>query len=100
MGGALGVGAASLMSKKPSYSYAFDAHSNMAVEKPATPESPEPVETKDGGAGTTGNAGMEAEREKERQQALLRRNQAQDIFTSGLGAGGLAQTAKKTLLGG
>jgi hypothetical protein len=43
---------------------------------------------------------MEEAREREKREAALRRRQAQEIFTSGLGAAGLAGTSKKTLLGG
>jgi hypothetical protein len=42
---------------------------------------------------------MESERRKERQEAARRRQQGRELFTSGLGASGLAETAKKTLLG-
>lgn len=98
LGGALlGIGMAG-MSKKPSYSMASDVHSSMTPSKPETPEAPTPVET--GPGDSTQNAGMEAEREKEKQQAAWRQQQAQEVFTSGLGATGLAETSKKSLLGG
>ena len=98
-GSLLGLGAASLMSKKSGHSTAAETHSNMAAVRPSVPEPPVPAETGDD-ASTTQNALMEEAREKEKQAALLRQQQAREIFTSGLGAGGLAQTAKKTLLGG
>ncbi len=45
------------------------------------------------------NAGMEAERERERRRAAVRRHQGRETFTSGLGASGLAYTSTKTLSG-
>ena len=95
---ALGVGAAAL-GKKKNMSYASEVHSTMTPNKPETPEAPStPTETTTGAS--TDNSLMEAERERERQRAALRQQQAQEIFTSGLGASGLAETSKKTLLGG
>lgn len=94
----LGVGAAA-MTKKPSFSMPTTVHSNMAPAAPETPTTP-PTSTTASDTGVTENALMEAERERERQQALLRQQQAQEIFTSGLGADGTATTAKKNLLGG
>lgn len=96
LGGAiLGMGASS-MKQTRSYSYASDVHSSMAGTRPAVPEAPETAAA-DGGQS---NALMEAEREKERRQAAMRQRQAQEVFTGGLGAAGMADTAKKTLLGG
>ena len=94
-GGLLSIGASSMASKKQSYAASFG--STAVAAAPEAPTAPNPTAT-DGSA--TENALMEAEREKERQAALLRRQQAPEVFTSGLGAGGLAQTARKTLLGG
>ncbi len=104
VGGALlGLGLASGMNKGGgTLQLATDVHSGMAPSKPVTPEAPVsamPVTAGDGTA-LTANALMEAEREKERQKAVLRMQQAQEVFTSGLGASGLAETAKKSLLGG
>ena len=98
VGGAiLGLGAAS-MSKTPSYGMSSQVHSSMTPSMPAAPEAPSTAA--DTPEDPSNNAQMEEEREKERQQAALRQPQAQEVFTSGLGAAGLADTAKKTLLGG
>ena len=94
----MGLGASMLGSKKASTSMT-EAHTAMAVEKPAVPDAPTGVDAAEG-TSATNNALMEEAREKEKQQAALRRLQAQEIFTSGLGATGLADTAKKSLLGG
>ena len=95
LGGALlGIGV-SAMSKKPALGMPTQVHSTMAVQQPQTPEAPVSTDGTD-----NGNQLMEAERERERQQAAWRKRQAQEVFTSGLGAAGLADTAKKTLLGG
>ncbi|MCC8189446.1 MAG: hypothetical protein LIP77_02250 [Planctomycetes bacterium] len=93
----LGVGTAA-MSKK-SFSLPSEVISTMAPSLPETPAAPAAVESASG-ASTTENALMEAERERERQLALWRRQQSQEVFTSGLGASGTADTAKKSLLGG
>lgn len=100
LGGALlGLGAAMMGSKKPPSSPLPDVHASMTAQKPVVPEAPAaPAGAKD--PSVTDNALMEAERERERQEAARRRLQAQEIFTSGLGASGLAGTSKKTLLGG
>lgn len=95
----LGLGAAMTAQKKPAASAAADAHASMAAQKPAVPEAPAAPE-KPSEDGTTDNALMEQAREREQQAAARRRLQAQEIFTSGLGAAGLAGTTKKTLLGG
>lgn len=94
----LGLGMAG-MSKSSSYSTASEVHSTMVPSMPETPEAPVSV-TETPEADGQQNALMEAAREKERQAALLRQQQAQEVFTSGLGASGLADTSKKTLLGG
>ncbi len=73
-----------------------EAHDRMAETRPAVPEVPE----KPDDPSTTGNAAMEAAREREKQQAALRRLRAREIFTSGLGAAGLADTRHASLLGG
>ncbi len=94
----LGLGA-TMMGSQPSASAAAartEAHNAMAAAKPAVPEVPE----KPDDPSATGNAAMEAAREREKQQAALRRLRAQEIFTSGLGAAGLADTSRKSLLGG
>ena len=101
IGGALlGMGAASMSQKKANYSYASDVHSTMTPSKPTTPEPPSSIETNPDETSAGSNALMEAEREKERQQAALRKQNAREVFTSGLGAAGMADTAKKSLLGG
>ncbi len=105
VGGALlGLGLASSMGKNTgTLQLATEVHSSMAPSKPTTPEAPVsamPVPAGDTSAAMTANALMEAERERERQKALLRSQQAPEVFTSGLGASGLAATAKKSLLGG
>lgn len=89
---ALGVGM-SAMSNKQSYSYAADVSSEMTASQPETP-------TAEATGNATDNALMEAERAKEKQRAAWRREQAKEIHTSGLGVEGLAQTNRKTLLGG
>ena len=98
-GGLLGLGASAMMSKQPSYSMPSTVASAMTPGRPAVPETPTLADASSTGTATN-NALMEAERERERQAALARRQQAQEVFTSGLGASGVAQTAKKTLLGG
>lgn len=93
LGGALmGAGAAGM--SKPKIN--LDT-STLQSALPTVPEAPKPPEPDANGSK---NSGMEAEREKERQAALLRQRNAPEIFTSGLGAAGLAATAKKVLLGG
>ncbi len=92
----LGFGASTMKKSSQSYSYASDVHSSMAAARPETPEAPAAAGADDGRS----NALMEAEREKERQQAAMRQRQAREVFTGGLGAAGMAETAKKTLLGG
>ncbi len=98
-GSLLGLGLSGL-GKQPSFNLASDVHSTMTPNKPEVPEAP----TTDAAGGDDGtardNALMEAERNRERQQAALRKRQAQEVFTSGLGAAGVADTSKKTLLGG
>lgn len=97
VGGALlGIGAGA-MTKTPSYKTATEVHSSMTASVPDVPETPTAV---DGASGGTNNALMEEAREKELLQAALRRQQAQEVFTSGLGASGMASTDKKSLLGG
>ena len=59
-----------------------------------------PIDVKATEKGTTNNLLMEAEREKEKQAALLRERRNAEILTSGLGASGMATTQKKSLLGG
>lgn len=59
-----------------------------------------PIDVKATEKGTTNNPLMEAEREKEKQAALLRERRNAEILTSGLGASGIASTQKKSLLGG
>lgn len=92
----LGFGASSMKKTSQSYSYAGDVHASMAAARPETPEAPAAPGAENGQS----NALMEAEREKERQRAAMRRRQAEEVFTGGLGAAGIADTAKKTLLGG
>lgn len=73
----------------------------QAASSPASPVStalPEPPPPAYGQADA--EAAMAAAREKEAAAARLRRQQSQTIFTSGLGAAGLAATDKKQLLGG
>lgn len=95
-GSLLGIGASSMSKPKlPDYSYPTDVQTSMEASKPDVPESPASPENEG-----QGNALMEAEREKERQQAALRQQQAREVYTSGLGAAGMADTAKKSLLGG
>ncbi len=89
----LGMGG---MVKNSSSSSSY-GNSGMVTPRPSTPVVPETVAADDG---RTANPQMETERDKERQAALLRSRQGQEIFTSGLGAAGLAGTSKKTLLGG
>lgn len=99
-GAVLGIGAAS-MNKMPSYGMPTEVASNMAPSMPEAPMAPNPAAAATGSdSGATENALMEAERARARQQALLRRQQSREVFTSGLGAAGLAETAKKSLLGG
>ena len=99
LGGAvLGLGAAA-MSKKPAFSMPGEVHSSMAPTIPETPAAPA-AQPSSPEASATENVLMEAERERERQKALWRQQQAQEVFTSGLGAAGMADTAKKSLLGG
>ncbi len=98
-GGLLGLGAAAKMSKKASYVPPSQAASTMAPGRPVAPAVPEASpEAADPSA--TQNERMEAERERERQAALFRQRQAQEVFTSGLGASGTATTGRKALLGG
>lgn len=97
-GGLLGLGAAALTARKTEYAMPTEVHSSMAAGLPQAPTTPEPQPT--GNTSVTDNERMEAERERELQQALFRRQQAQEVFTSGLGAPGEAATLKKTLLGG
>ena len=59
-----------------------------------------PIDVKATESGTTNNPLMEAEREKEKQAALLRERRNAEVLTSGLGASGVATTQKKDLLGG
>lgn len=59
-----------------------------------------PIDVKATESGTTNNPLMEAEREKEKQAALLRERRNAEVLTSGLGASGVAATQKKDLLGG
>ena len=59
-----------------------------------------PIDVKKTESGVTNNAMMEAERDKEKQAALLRQQRNDVINTSGLGAAGVASTQKKSLLGG
>ncbi len=94
----LGLGA-SMMGQKQQSAAAAAAHAAMAAAKPAVPETPAAPEGT-GDPSVTDNAAMEAARERERLDAARRRLAAQEIFTSGLGAGGLAGTVKKALLGG
>ena len=98
VGGALlGVGATALMSKQQSKQMASMNYQKLA---PAMPSSPVmPTMTADD-AGTTNNASMEAEREREKNAALMRQLQAPEIATSGLGAHGQATLNRKSLLGG
>ncbi len=100
LGGALlGLGAAMMQRKQPEIPSAAGVHDAMAAARPDVPEAPAaPADAADPSA--TDNPLMEAERERERREAALRRLRAQEVFTSGLGAAGLAGTAKKTLLGG
>ncbi len=95
----LGLGASMVGQKQQQNNTdaAVNAHAEMAAAKPAVPETPIPPE---GNPSATDNAAMEDARERERLAAARRRLQAQEIFTSGLGADGLAGTTKKTLLGG
>lgn len=88
----LGAGMAS-MSAKPSLSYGTDVSSEMEAEKPEAPIATDPDSDEK-------NALMEEEREKERKKAAWRKEQGKEVFTSGLGASGLAETNHKTLLGG
>ncbi|MDR1745223.1 MAG: hypothetical protein LBS30_05670 [Planctomycetota bacterium] len=92
----LGLGASSMKQTSRPYSYAGDVHSSMAAARPETPEPPATPGADNGQA----SALMEADREKERQQAAMRQRLAREVFTGGLGAAGIAGTAKKTLLGG
>lgn len=96
-GSLLGLGLSGL-GKSPSYSLASDVHSTMVPSKPEAPEAP--AQATPGAETAKDNALMEAERNKERQQAALRKQQAQEVFTSGLGASGMAATSMKSLLGG
>jgi len=96
VGSLLGLGSSGMSSKNRDAVPA--GGTAMAVPRPAAPVVPESALTTDGGR--TANPQMEAERERERQTAALRKQQAPEIFTSGLGASGLADTAKKSLLGG
>ncbi|MDR1745489.1 MAG: hypothetical protein LBS30_07035 [Planctomycetota bacterium] len=100
-GSLLGLGLSGLGSKEaPSYSFASDVHSTMTPSKPATPEMPPLAAETSPVDAAKDNALMEAERDRERQQATLRRRLAREVFTSGLGAGGVANTSRKSLLGG
>ncbi|MCC8180610.1 MAG: hypothetical protein LIP23_06855 [Planctomycetes bacterium] len=96
IGGALlGLGASSLMKKQGAAKLGSQTATPAAAPAPETPQiAPEP------GTTDSGNELMEAERERERQAALIRKAQAQETFTSGLGAAGQAATVKKSLLGG
>lgn len=99
LGGALmGVGM-SAGAAKPSFSYGADVNAGMEPTKPAVPEAPA-TEVNPRDETAQQNALMEAEREKERQKAAYRREQSKEVFTAGLGATGMAETARKTLLGG
>ncbi len=96
----MGLGAAMMgRGNASAASSAASAHASMAAAKPEVPAAPDAPENP-GASGVTDNAAMEAARERELQAAALRRAQAREIFTSGLGAGGMAGTSKKTLLGG
>lgn len=96
----LGIGAAALMNKGnkgiDSSSYQSVSYQPSQTAISATT----PIDVAKTETGTTNNAQMEAEREKERQAALLRQQKNNTILTSGLGATGMAATQKKTLLGG
>ncbi|MCD7897696.1 MAG: hypothetical protein LUG50_13650 [Planctomycetaceae bacterium] len=83
--------------KAPTLNLPTQVHTEMATEKPVVPEAPVDTAKADSGV-TTDNELMEMERERQRQ--ALREKAAQEVFTSGLGAAGLAETSKKTLLGG
>ncbi len=97
--GLLGLGAAALMSKKTATVKASQVHTDMAASRPEAPAAPEPAPAS-ADPSVTQNERMEAERERERQAALFRKEQAREVFTSGLGAAGTASTGKKSLLGG
>lgn len=97
-GGLLGLGAAALTAKKAEYAMPSEVHSNMIAGLPQAPATPDPLPAEN--PSVSENERMEAERERELQRALFRKQQAQEVFTSGLGAPGEAATLKKTLLGG
>ncbi len=100
-GGLLGMSMAKSAAKKQMSSLTSQSGGGVTeVTRPETPEAPISSDTDSSATGSTDNALMEEEREKERQAALLRQQQAREVFTSGLGASGLASTGKKTLLGG
>ncbi len=94
----LGIGATVAMSKKAAAGASGGNRAAVAA-RPAVPAAPTAV-VGDVDGSRTQNPQMENERDKERQAALLRAQQAPEIFTSGLGAAGLAETGKKSLLGG
>ena len=93
----LGVGASALMSRQQSKQMASMNYQKMSPSMPDAPVMPV-AQPEDGSV--TANASMEAERERERNAALLRQLQAPEIVTSGLGAQGQATLSKKSLLGG
>lgn len=97
-GSLLGVGMSASGSGKSSFNYGTDVQTSMQSGKPAAPETPTESNLNDSSA--QANMLMEEERDKERQKAAWRREQAREVFTSGLGATGLAETNRKSLLGG
>lgn len=96
----MGVGMSAMGSGKASVSLGTDVNSAMKQSLPSVPEAPTATEVNPSDPSAQSNEQMEAEREKERQKAAWRREQARDVHTSGLGAGGLAETSRKSLLGG
>ena len=98
IGGALlGVGASALMSKQQAKQMPSMDYRKLQPNLPSAPVMPV---MKPEDSGVTDNASMEAEREREKNAALMRQLQAPEIATSGLGAHGQATLNKKSLLGG
>ena len=100
LGGLLGVGAAALLGRKQKSGSESNYQSISYQPSQTAIAATTPIDVAKTEEGTTNNALMEEEREKERQAALLRQQRNQTILTSGLGAAGVANTQKKTLLGG
>ena len=107
MGGAVAAGAlaglagAALLGRKQDSGQTMDDYQQIQYQPSATAVAAQtPIDVKKTESGVTNNPLMEAEREKEKQAALLRERRNAEVLTSGLGASGVATSQKKDLLGG